>query len=86
MQIQYIQDPGHGWIAVNLDQQKVLGISEADMTPYSYTDRYGTIFAEEDCDAAHVFNAAKARGIDLDIQYVDVNRLSEIGNMRRCGE
>lgn len=51
-------DPGHGWMLVPPALATRLGISEDDLSPYSYvsTDD-GTIYAEEDLDAAIVIGA-----------------------------
>lgn len=43
-------DSGHGWIAVKRSLLSELGILDK-ITPYSYQNG-GTVYLEEDCDAA----------------------------------
>lgn len=45
----YFSDPGHGWLRVQFNDLKVLGILGA-ITPYSYRDG-DTVYLEEDKDA-----------------------------------
>lgn len=48
----YIQEPGHGWIAVSKDDLAKLGLSEADFSKYSYRSKdHEVLFLEEDMDA-----------------------------------
>lgn len=49
----FSSDPGHGWLLVTLEELQDIGLSEADITPYSYRHPESNILAlEEDCDAA----------------------------------
>ena len=48
-------DAGHGWMAVKRAELKRLGILDK-ITPYSY-QRGGTVYLEEDCDAATFMDA-----------------------------
>ncbi len=51
----FISDPSHGWLLVTPAELRAVGITESDITPYSYRDVSGeTIALEEDCDA-HTF-------------------------------
>jgi len=53
-----ISDPGHGWFIVTPEQKDVLALVLDDFTQFSFVDpRAGTIYAEEDCDAAVVLAA-----------------------------
>lgn len=54
----YIQDPGHGWVEVELQELERLGIS-GQVSRYSYANR-GKVYLEEDCDAALFIQAKKA--------------------------
>lgn len=56
----FLADPGHGWLVVELTELRGLGIENA-ISPWSYVSP-GRKFAylEEDCDLA-TFAAAKAR-------------------------
>ena len=86
MQIQHIQDIGHGWFKVTPDQQKVLGLTESMFSEFSYGERDndGTIYAEEDCDCEHIFLAAEGKGIELKVEPVMVSGDSFIRWLPRC--
>ena len=84
MIIDYIQDVGHGWFKISPDQQRTLGVSEGTFSPYSYISEDGTIYAEEDCDCGHIFRAAKAKGIELNINHINVNGDSWVRTLPRC--
>ena len=46
------EDPGHGWLIVTRAQLAAVGLSEADITHYSYADPHtDKIGLEEDFDA-----------------------------------
>lgn len=57
--ILYLQDPGHGWFSVKRAALDALGVL-SQVTPYSY-QRGGTVYLEEDWDAALFINAVRAR-------------------------
>ena len=59
-------DPGHGWLAVKLNEIKMLGI-ENEISNFSYV-KGKTAYLEEDCDATKFINAAKAKGITIEIR------------------
>jgi hypothetical protein len=59
-------DSGHGWLAVKLGEIKMLGI-ESDITEYSYI-KGKTAYLEEDCDAMKFINAAKGKGITVELK------------------
>ena len=82
MNIDYIVDFGHGWFKVSPDQQRTLGVSEGTFSPYSYISEDGTIYAEEDC--GHIFRAAEAKGIELNINNINVNGDSWVRTLPRC--
>jgi len=51
----FISDPSHGWLIVTPAELRTVGITEDDITPYSYRNAAGELIAlEEDCDA-HTF-------------------------------
>jgi hypothetical protein len=58
MKLDYIQDPGHGWIKVSRKLLQQLGI-EHKITHYSY-QRGDYVYLEEDCDASTFQAAMKA--------------------------
>jgi len=84
MNINYIRDAGHGWFKVSPDQQRTLGVSEGMFSPFSYIESDGTIYAEEDCDCGHIFRAAKSKGIELNINPIDVSGDSWVRTLPRC--
>jgi hypothetical protein len=54
----YSQDPGHGWILVPMPSLEALGLTEADISPYSYRDPAVNLVAlEEDMDASTFIRA-----------------------------
>jgi hypothetical protein len=56
-------DPGHGWLAVDMDHLKRLGLADK-ISAYSYVSRdRDTAYLEEDCDAGRYIEAIKAAGI-----------------------
>lgn len=59
-------DSGHGWLAVKLNELKMLGI-QADISNYSFV-KGKTAYLEEDCDATKFINAAKAKGITVELK------------------
>ena len=51
----FISDPSHGWLIVTPAELRTVGITEDDITPYSYRNVAGELIAlEEDYDA-HAF-------------------------------
>lgn len=59
--LDYVQDPGHGWIAADMQRLRALGIADK-ITPYSYRDG-DLVWLEEDCDAAAYIGALREAGI-----------------------
>ena len=59
-------DSGHGWLAVKLNELKMLGI-QADISNYSFV-KGKTAYLEEDSDAMKFINAAKAKGITVELK------------------
>jgi len=59
-------DPGHGWMAVKLSELKMLGIQH-EISDYSYV-KGKTAYLEEDCDAVRFINAAKDKGITVELR------------------
>ena len=74
----FISDTAHGWLLVTPGELRAAGITEADITPYSYRDITGeTIALEEDCDA-HTFLCAweELIGQPAEIEECTDNQLS----------
>jgi hypothetical protein len=53
-------DPSHGWLLVTASDLAEVGLSESDITPYSYQSG-GWRALEEDCDAGTFIEAYKAK-------------------------
>lgn len=65
MQIPYtfLHDPGHGWLIVPRADFAAVGLTEADISPYSYCS-IDYIGLEEDLDALRFFTAfARKQGL-----------------------
>ena len=96
--VDYIQDPGHGWLAVPLDALRSLGFRVAGngdtwpyvgrvISTYSYA-KGGMAYLEEDADASAYMDALDADGIArprLNVIHVG-DRIGVKGNPRnmRC--
>jgi len=65
LKLDYIQDPGHGWIAADRQMLAFLGLLESTST-YSYQDQ-DLVWLEEDCDAPRFLSALSRVGIDYEI-------------------
>lgn len=59
--LDYIQDPGHGWIAADAGLIDCLGIADK-ISAFSYQDG-PTVWLEEDCDAPLYLRALSRAGI-----------------------
>ena len=65
MEYKFIEDPGHGWLAVSLHELSELGII-GKITSYSYVSAdFQTIYLEEDCDMT-TFLYAKFPNLERD--------------------
>ena len=84
MQINYIQDAGHGWFEISPDQQNTLDLSQSDFSEFSYISENGTIYAEEDCDCAYLFKAAEAQSIELEINDIVISGEAFGRSLPRC--
>ena len=63
--LDYIQDPGHGWISADRSMLARLDLLE-HISPYSYQTG-DLVWLEEDCDAAVLMDYLRKRGIDYDL-------------------
>lgn len=77
----YHQDPGHGWIAVPMDEIRRLCI-EDQISAYSYCDG-NTAYLEEDCDASVFIRAKEARGEAFEYSSFNCNSDSFIRRLPR---
>jgi len=83
MEFVYHSDAGHGWLFASNAQLVELGLTRSSFTRYSYRDFLG-VYAEEDCDAAIIINAAKAQGKEYDIVERHMDGDHWIRNLQRC--
>jgi hypothetical protein len=67
--LDYVQDPGRGWIAADRQMLRFLGLLEVTSS-YSYQDD-DLIWLEEDCDGPRFLSALSRVGIDY--QLVDTH-------------
>lgn len=65
----FYSDPGHGWLAVNLDELIQLGIQDK-ISSYSYMHG-NTVYLEEDCDMAEFMNAMEAKGVQVKLAFIN---------------
>ena len=55
---EFVCDPGHGWLLVSPDDLEKAGLTEQDITPFSYRNFTGDVIAlEEDADAGTFLTA-----------------------------
>ena len=67
--LQLHSDPGHGWLDIDrATARKILGKAYRRISPYSYQDRYGMLYLEEDCDAGLLLNACREQGIAVTVR------------------
>ena len=74
-------DSSHGWLEVNRADVDALGIADK-ISRYSYLNG-DRVFLEEDCDASHFLDAAKAHGWTINVQEKHTNGDSFIRNFSR---
>ena len=88
----YHSDAGHGWLFANNAQLVELGLTRSSFTQYSYCNFDG-VYAEEDCDAAIIVNAAKDQGKEYAFVVLDRTEYGQeryadgdhwIRNLQRC--
>lgn len=81
MQLTYLQDPGHGWIACPLALAHDLGIADK-VSRYSYLDGQ-TLWLEEDCDAGLLIDALRAAGTVFRIREQHLNHDAHVRALPR---
>ena len=81
MKFKFYSDPGHGWLAVKRKLVFDLNLQNT-ITAYSYQNG-GTVYLEEDCDAAEFIQALKSTGQKYEIEYHDTNWKSPIRSYQR---
>jgi hypothetical protein len=67
LKMEFVNDPGHGWLIVSRKQLDLVGLQPSDFSSYSYknSEVNPTHFAlEEDCDAGLFLS----RCYDLDLR------------------
>jgi hypothetical protein len=79
----FFTDPGHGWLAVSLQDCADIGLSLRDFTHYSYR-HIENLYLEEDCDAGLFINAFTSKyGHAPTIEEIHSNRDSLVRKFRR---
>lgn len=83
----FISDPSHGWLLVTPGEMRQAGLTEDDITPYSYRHVTGEIIAlEEDCDAP-TFLRVWEKMIDRPVEiYDDMEHLKFVRDWPRYGK
>lgn len=79
--LDFISDPGHGWLKVPLHLLKEYNIL-SDVSNYSYKDDYYG-YLEEDCDAAILIKKLKAMNMPYKIKHHDYNNECFVRRLRR---
>ena len=74
-------DPSHGWLAVKLDELKMLGITQ-DISNFSYV-KGKTAYLEEDKDAGTYIRAMKTKGINVVVRQGPERDRSPIRSFKR---
>jgi hypothetical protein len=69
----FISDTSHGWLLVTPGELRAAGITEADITPYSYRDITGEVIALEEDSDAHTFLRAWEKLIGQPAEIEDCN-------------
>jgi hypothetical protein len=63
--LEFLADPGHGWLQVEMEHMRCLGIA-GDISACSYIGCDGrTAYLEEDCDAPLYIDACRKAGISV---------------------
>jgi hypothetical protein len=75
-----IHDAGHAWLRVRAWHLARLGIAH-QVSRYSYEDRQGYAYLEEDCDAPRFLAAAEAAGEPITITDRDDGATSRVRNL-----
>jgi hypothetical protein len=65
MTLDYVQDPGHGWIGADINQLRQYGLTDK-VSRYSYQDG-DLVWLEEDCDAPLFVAALNRAGVQFRI-------------------
>lgn len=66
LDLTFFSDPGHGWLQV--PKTKLLELNIHNMiSGYSYEDRFGNAYLEEDCDMDCFMKAAGMQGWQVKI-------------------
>jgi hypothetical protein len=72
----YYTDPGHGWLAVAMEELDLLGIRD-QISPYSYR-KDGIAYLEEDCDMALFIDTMASKGVEVKLKHMNEPRNDSI--------
>jgi hypothetical protein len=76
LKLNYFTDPGHGWVAIKLNQLEKLGLID-QISHYSYI-KGKSAYLEEDCDLGLLFKACDNKGIQIQTFSKHTNNRSKI--------
>lgn len=76
----YHSDPSHGWLAVKIEELKMLGI-ETEISNFSRI-KGKTAYLEEDCDMPKFIKAAESKNITVEVKQGAVRDRSPIRSFR----
>lgn len=79
--LDYVQDPGHGWIAADIHALRQYNLTDK-VSEYSYRDG-DLVWLEEDCDASLYLNALRRAGIPFTLKESHTNHDSRIRRLPR---
>jgi hypothetical protein len=68
LNLTFITDPGHGWLAVPLSLVEELGIKDIITNCSYFDDRNNICYLEEDCDASVFVKVAKEKGYTFNVR------------------
>ena len=76
LKMEFVNDPGHGWLIVSRKQLDLVGLEPKDFSSYSYqnSEVNPTHFAlEEDCDAGRFINRCYELELQSDMQITETH-------------
>lgn len=83
MTFTFFSDPGHGWLRVDIQSVKSVGLDKHSFTLFSYEHSHW-LYLEEDCDAGTFIRAYEAKhGHRPPIRYKNSNNPSPIRGYNR---
>ena len=81
----FFYDPGHGWLRVSIADLEAVNLPLSAISKYSYRDRSGNLYLEEDCDCQKFIDRYQAR-FDHSPHITESNDGAFIRNLNRVHE